>query len=247
MSIEQINLVKTDFPQSNLFNYLPKFSSIYFKGQALEHVLSFSAERESQECGVLAVTIIRKDENFLWDSTRDLLDRAVKNAAFATRGIYTFNLLTFDLHKENNFKFNHNELAQVLINSSLKLRVGEQVLIKYLSMYGLLQKIGDESWGKIVFKTSVEIFNDKPNFLFALVSRILKTVEFAHNPVLVLVNDLSTFPLYDPANEKQKYFLDKLITEQAKNSIEFPPEVYIQDRHGVRELLSRTVVKKGGA
>jgi hypothetical protein len=117
------------------------------------------------------------------------------------------------------------------------------MLIKYSSVYGMLQKMVDESWGKIIFKTAVELFNDKPNFLFALVSKILKTVEFTHEPVMVLVNDLSTYPLHDPENEKQKAFLDDLIAAQAKNSIEFPPEVYIQDQRGVRELFSGTVVK----
>ena len=60
---------------------------------------------------------------------------------------------------------------------------------------------------------------------------------------MVLVNDLRTYPLHDPENEKQKTFLDDLIAGQAKNSIECPPEVYIQDQRGVRELFSGIVVK----
>ncbi len=158
------------------------------------------------------------------------------------RGIHTFDLLTFDVHQETE-KFNCRELTQLLVNSSLRLKAGEQMLIRYSSVYGMLQKMVDEPWGKIIFKTAVECFNDKPNFLFALVKKILKTVEFAHEPVMVLVNDLSTYPLHDPYNEQQKAFLDDLIAAQAKNSIEFPPEVYIQDQNGVRELFSGTVVK----
>ena len=242
MAFEAINLVKTEFPTSNLFNYLPRFDEIYYQGNPLDRVQLFKAVREGQSCKLLAVTIIRKDEDFLWDSTKDLLDRSMKDAAVMMRGIYTFDLLTFDVHKETE-SFNPKELAQVLVNSSLRLKPGEQMLIKYSSVYGMLQKMVDEPWGKIVFKTAVELFNDKPNFLFALVSKILKTVEFAHEPVMVLVNDLSTYPLHDPLNEKQKVFLDDLIAAQAKNSIEFPPEVYIQDVGGVRELFSGTVVK----
>jgi len=242
MAFEAINLVKTEFPSSNLFNYLPRFEEIYYQGNPIDRVQLFKAVREGQACKLLAVTIIRKDEDFLWDSTKDLLDRSVKDAASMMRGIYTFDLLTFDVHKETE-SFNCKELMQVLVNSSLRLKPGEQMLIKYSSVYGMLQKMVDEPWGKIIFKTAVELFNDKPNFLFALVSKILKTVEFAHEPVMVLVNDLSTYPLHDPENEKQKTFLDDLIIAQAKNSIEFPPEVYIQDQRGVRELLSGTIVK----
>jgi hypothetical protein len=242
MAFEAINLARTEFPTSNLFNYLPRFEEIYYQGHPIDRVQLFKAVREGQACKLLAVTIIRKDEDFLWDSTKDLLDRSVKDAASMMRGIYTFDLLTFDVHKETE-SFNCKELSQVLANSSLKLKPGEQMLIKYSSVYGMLQKMVDEPWGKIIFKTAVELFNDKPNFLFALVSKILKTAEFAHEPVMVLVNDLSTYPLHDPHNEKQKAFLDDLIAGQAKNSIEFPPEVYIQDQRGVRELLSGTVVK----
>ncbi|MFA5087593.1 MAG: hypothetical protein WC552_01000, partial [Candidatus Omnitrophota bacterium] len=59
-----------------------------------------------------------------------------------------------------------------------------------------------------------------------------------------LVNDLSITPLYNASDEKQQGFLAKLIRAQAKSSIEFPPEVYIQDKNGARELLSQTVVRK---
>jgi hypothetical protein len=241
MAFQPINLVKTDFPASNLMHHLPRFEEIFYQGHALDRVQAFKAVREGQECRLLSVTIIRKDEDFLWDSTKDLLGRSIKDAAAIMRGIHTFDLLTFDVHKEQG-TFQCGELTQVLVNSSLKLKSGEQMLIKYSSVYGLLQKMVDEPWGKVVFKTAVEVFNDKPNFLFALVSKILKTVEFAHEPVMVLVNDLSTRPLHDPLNAEQKAFLDDLIKRHARSSIEFPPEVFIQDRNGMRELLSSTTV-----
>jgi hypothetical protein len=225
-----------------LFNYLPVFEEITYLGQPLEHVQHFHAVREGQACSLLAVTIIRKDEDFLWASAKDLLDRSMKQAALTMRGVHVFDLLTFDFHKEMK-TFNFAELAQVLANTSFKLQPGEQRLVRYASVFGLLQKMSEAHWGKIVFKTSVEVFPDKPSFLFTLVSRILKSVDFAHDPVMVLVNDLSTFPLYDPADEQQKAFLDDLIAKQKKLSIDFPPEVYVQNRRGVRELLSGTVVK----
>ncbi|MEI8012242.1 MAG: hypothetical protein WCI27_07170, partial [Candidatus Omnitrophota bacterium] len=197
MGSQLINLVSTGFASSNLFNYLPRFEEIYYQGNPIDRVQSFAAVRDGQGCKLLAVTIIRKDEDFLWESTRDLLDRSVKDAAVMMRGIHTFDLLTFDVHQETG-SFNCRELTQVLVNSSLKLKAGESMLIKYSSVYGMLQKLVDESWGKMVFKTAVELFNDKPNFLFVLVKKILKTVEFAREPVMVLVNDLSTYPLHDP-------------------------------------------------
>lgn len=240
--LKPINLVGGEFQQSNLFRPLPDFEEIHYQGVQQEKVQMYKALREGQECTLLATTLIRKDEDFLWDSAEDLLVRSVRDAAAVVRGVYTFDLLCFDLHKETN-AFRPGELTQVMMNHSLKLKPGEQRLIKYCSVYGLLQKMVEESWGKIVFKSAVQVFNDDPKFLFSLVSRLLKSAEYSHNPVIALVNDLSANPLYNAQNEVQQTFLNKLVTAQAKNSIEFPPEVYMQDKNGVRELLSGTVVQ----
>lgn len=242
MSFKPINLIDAHFQISNLFSHLPIFDEIYYEGHPQEKVQEYRALREGQECTLFATTLIRKNEDFLWASAEDLIERAVRDAAFKVRGVYTFDLLTFDLHKENN-AFSPAELTQLIMNHSLKLRPGEQRLIKYSSAYGLLQKMGDESWGKIVFKTSVEVFGDEPKFFFSLVNRLLKPAEFSHNPLVVLVNDLSANPLYNPEDEAQQGFLAKLIASQAKTAIEFQPEVYMQDKNGVRELLSQTVIK----
>jgi len=242
MAFKPINLIDSHFQISNLFNHLPIFDEIYYEGQPMEKVQQYRALREGQACTLLAITIIRKDEDFLWEAAEDLLERAVWQASTRVRGVYAFDLLTFDMHKETN-TFNFNELSQMMHNVSLKLKPGEQKLIKYSSCYGLLKKSADESWGKIVFKSAVEVFNDDPKFLFSLVSRLLKSAEYSHNPVIALVNDVSANPLYNAQDEVQKTFLSKIIEQQAKSSIEFPPEVYVQDKNGVRELLSGSVVE----
>lgn len=236
MAMQPINLIAHEFDRSNLFRHLPQFEELHYAGHPAEHVQRFSALREGLEWTLLTVTIIRKDEDFLWASARDLLDRAMKEAAGRMRGIHTFDLLTFDFHQEIK-TFNYAELAQILVNTSLRLKPGEQALIKYSSCYGLLQKMVEESWGKIVFKTAVEVFKDKPSFLYTLVKGMLKPAEFARGPVIALVNDLSATPLYNPEDENQKMFFAKLIAEQSQHAIEFPPEVYVQDHRGVREIL----------
>jgi hypothetical protein len=242
MPFKPINLIDAHFQISNIFNHLPIFDEIYYQGLQQEKIQKYQAVREGQPCTLLAVTIIRKDEDFLWDSAEDLLVRSVRDAAVMVRGVFTFDLLTFDMHRETS-TFKPVELTSLILNHSLKLKPGEQRLIKYSSSYGLLQKLGDESWGKIVFKSAVEVFNDDPKFLFSLIKRLLKDAEYAHDPLIALVNDVSANPLYNSQDEAQQEFLAKIVKEQAQHSIEFPPEVYIQDKNGVRELLSGTEVK----
>ena len=105
-----------------------------------------------------------------------------------------------------------------------------------------MQKLGTERWGKITFKTSVEIFDDNPKYLHTVVKRLFRLAWFSHNPLIVLVNDLSNAPLFDASDQEQQGLLSQVIDEQAQQSIEFLPEVYVQDKNGVRELLSGTKV-----
>lgn len=243
MPLKPVNLIDAHFQISNIFSHLPIFDEIYYQGLEQEKIQKYSAFREGQECVLLAVTLIRKDEDFLWESAQDLLLRSVYDAAAAVRGVYTFDLLTFDFHRETN-TFKPSELTQLILNHSFKLKPGEQRLIKYSSSYGLLQKLGDESWGKIVFKSAVEVFGDDPKFLFSLVKRMLKDSEYSRHPLIALVNDVSANPLYEPQNKVQQDLLAGLVAGLAKTSIEFPPEVYVQDTNGVRELLSGTEIRK---
>jgi hypothetical protein len=242
MAFKPFNLIDAHFQKSNLFAPLPVFDEIHYQGHPQEKVQLYKAVRENQTCTLLALTIIRKEEDFLWASAEDFLTSSVVWAAQRVQGIFTFDLLTFDIHKEVN-AFNYKELTELIVRHSQKIRPGEQRLIKYSSAYGLLQKMVDEPWGKIVFKTSVEVYKDNPSFLYALVKRLFKSTEFSHDPAIVLVNDLSTNPVYNANDKTQQDFLSKVLAEQAKKSIGFLPELYIQDKNGVRELMSGSVVK----
>lgn len=243
-----INLIDAHFQQSNLFKHLPVFDRIHYLGHPDEKVQLYKAIREDQECTLLALTIIRREEDFLWAAAEDLLDRCVKEAAARVSGIYTFDLLTFDIHTEVD-TFNYNEFGLLIANHSRKIQPGEQRLVKYSSAYGILQKLIIEPWGKITFKTSVEVYKDKPSLFYLLVKRLFKTnVENRHacslhcNPLVLLINDVSRDPIYNPDDQGQQEFLAKTIAEHSKETIEFLPEVYVKNKNGVWELTSGSVI-----
>lgn len=245
MSITSYNLITGGIQHSNLFAHLPLFDDIFYEGMAEGKVRKFKAVREDQPCRILALNVIRKDEDVIWHALEDLLTRSVAQAAFGVHGIYTFDLLTIDIHNEVK-TFNPNELTEVIINHSRKLSPGQVRLVKYSSVYGLLQKMVHEDWGKIVFKATMEVFSDKPVFLDLLVKRLIKDFEFSHDPGILLLNDLSQQPLFDLKDALQQERLKKLLDAQIPKSIDFPPEVYIQDKNGVRELLSGSVINTKG-
>jgi len=232
-----MDLMSFGFQNSNLFTHMPLFDEISYCGLNEEKVRQYIAVRENQPCKFLALNFIRNEEKILWDAVEDFLKRSTANAASSVRGFYTFDLLTVDIHKEIK-TFNQAELSTVIVNTAAKLAPGAVRMVKYSSVYAFLHKTIDEDWGKVVFKSSVAVFKDKPEYLDLLIKQLLKDFQFPHEPVVLLLNDLSQNPVFDFENEAQQARLKKVITALIPNSVEFIPEVYIQDKNGARELLS---------
>ena len=236
-----LNLIDGGIQHSNLFIHMPLFDEIYEEGSLEGMVKKYKAVREGQPCRILALNVIRKDEEIIWDALEDMLKRSTIQAAGSVHGVHVFDLLTIDIHNEVK-TFNLNELSTTIVNHAVKLAPGNKRLVKYSSVYGILQKFVAEDWGKITLKSSVQIFGDKPSFLDLLIKQLLKNFEFAHDPGILFLNDLSQNPLFDAKDSMQQTRLKKVLEEQIPQSIDFLPEVYIQDRNGVRELLSGSVI-----
>ncbi|MFA5157171.1 MAG: hypothetical protein WC532_07285 [Candidatus Omnitrophota bacterium] len=232
-----MNLVDFGFQKSNLFRHMPLFDEISYAGHNEEKVRRYKAVREGQACTILSLNFIRNDEKVLWDAVEDFVKRSTINAVSGVHGVYIFDLLTIDIHKEIK-TFKHAELTTVIINTAAKLTPEEITMIKYFSVYALIHKTVAEDWGKITFKTAVDVFKDKADYLDILIKRLLKDFMFPRDPVILLLNDLSQNPIFDPQNETQQARLTKVMADLIPNSMEFIPEVYIQDKNGARELLS---------
>jgi hypothetical protein len=232
-----MNLIDSGFQNSNLFEHMPLFDEISYVGHNDDKLRHYKAIREGQTCDILALNFIRQDEKLLWEAVEDFVKRSTINAVSCVRGVYVFDLLTIDIHKELK-TFKHSEFTSVIANTAVKMIPGQIKMIKYSSAYALIHKTIDADWGKIIFKTAVNVFKDKPDYFDLLIKWILKDYIFPHDPVILLLNDLSQNPIFDPKNETQQTRLKSVIANLIPNSIEFIPEVYIQDKSGARELLS---------
>ena len=232
-----MNLIDFGFQNSNLFGHMPLFDEISYVGHDGEKVRQYKALHENQTCNILALNFIRQDEKILWDAVEDFLKRSTISATSSVHGVFIFDLLAIDIHKEIK-TFKHAELATVIINVASKLAPGEIKMVRYSSVYALIQKTVAADWGKITFKTAVDVFKDKPDYFDLLIKQLLKDYVFSHDPVILLLNDLSQNPIFDSKNEKQQARLKEVIANLIPNSVEFIPEVYIQDKNGARELLS---------
>ena len=221
---------------------MPLFDEIHYIGHDEDKLRQYKAIRENQPCIILSLNFIRDDEKILWDAIEDLIKRSTISATASVHGGYIFDLLTIDIHNEIK-TFKHSELATVIINVASKLAPGQTKMIKYSSAYALFRKTVDHEWGKIAFKTAVNVFKDKPDYLDLLIKQLLKDFTFSHDPVILLLNDLSQNPIFDPQNQTQQSRIHKVITDLIPQSMEFVPEVYVQDKNGARELLSGSELK----
>jgi hypothetical protein len=80
MAFVPINLIDSQFQNSLLFEYLPLFDAIFYEGHPEGHIQRYKALREDQECVLIALSIIRKEEDFLWAACEDLFERTVRAA-----------------------------------------------------------------------------------------------------------------------------------------------------------------------
>jgi len=233
-----MNLVEQDILTSPVFSFLPKFQSVVFKTTVGEKVRYFETERDGEKISVLTLMVIRAEEKFFWESCVDLLDRAVQQAAATVAGVYSFELLSFDVHRELK-TFSDQELGRLLINHSRKLVPGQTRLIKYSSCFGLLKKLVHEDWGKMVLKTATEIFPKDPVDIDGLVKKTMAVALKQPAPQIIVIHDLSQEPLLVPANQEQKTRLSALFDQQ-QNLFASQPEVFICDRNGVTDLARKS-------
>ncbi|HQO57127.1 MAG TPA: hypothetical protein PLT76_00180 [Candidatus Omnitrophota bacterium] len=238
-----LNLVEFDIAASPTFVTLPSFDLIRFQGLLPSHVQLYEAQEGGEAYTVIAVNVIRSDEKFVWESCLDLLNRSVEAASAAVRGVYHFNLLNFDVHKELK-TFNPQELTHMLLSHSRRLKPGQQRLLKYSSLYALMQKLGEEEWGKIIFKAAVEVFPYPPEKMDLYVRRLYKALDNQPGKKIAVINDMSQTPLYEVSNMAQQERLAKEI--QQGDLFRVVPEIILQDING-RRVLSASADDRGQA
>ena len=232
-----MNLIEGGFQDSNIFKPLPKFEAIGYDGFLEGKVRKYRATREDVTCNMLVLNVIRKDEEVIWQAFSDLIKRSVADAAVQVRGVYTFDVLTKNIHHEVQ-NYNHNEITAMLVNHARKCAPGDRRLVKYSSVYGIIHKLNAVDWGKMALKTAVEVFKDTDAHLDLMLKKLIKHFEFASDPGLLMINDLSQLPIYNAQDEYQQQRLAQMMAKQIPTTMEYPPEVYINDANGIRELYS---------
>ena len=218
-----------------LFRHLPKLEDIVYKGEAGSKVRHFKIIHQQKPHTLLTVLVISNEDRLFWDSCADLVARSVQAASLKMRGIFGFDLLAVDIHQGMDV-FNWDDLGQLLVNHSRKLACGQERLVRYCSLLGVLTKKVDVDWGKVGFRLAAQVYTHDPQKFDLFVRKLLKAGRHFAKPVMIVICDLSREPLLDPRQERQTVRLGQLFRQQPDDLEGTLPQVYVIDQGGCHQL-----------
>ncbi len=236
-----MNLASNNFNKSPLLKHLPRFDSLVYKGETPSKIKLFEASTDGNSCQLASLTTIRKEEKLLWVSFKDLVDRTIKTAAPQVKGYFGFEIISFSLEdKIESFQWNH--LIQLLINKSKEMKVGEEQLIQYSSLFAIFKKRVDETWGRIELLIDAEVFNKEPHQLDLLIKKVVKEMD-PSTCKIVTISDLSYEPIMDFRNHEQRDRLKRFFEKQKEEGGAPLSAVYVLQRGKAIELLTKLELK----
>lgn len=226
-----MNLLPLHFSQSPLGPVLAGWENCEYAGEPSPGILKYRLSKAETQAVLLVATVIRKEEDLVWKSCHELLDRTLKTSVQSMQGFFGFQLLTLELGDKIR-SFQWENFRQYIVNLARPMGVGEEKLVQYTSLFGILKKRVAEMYGKMDYQSAIKIYSKEPAQLDLLVKKILKEGE-SQNPIGV-IHDLSLEPIFRFGDEEQTSRLQKLLEKiKAGGTL---PEFYILDGRGVCEL-----------
>ena len=209
------------------FTRLPAFDSVEFRGIIPPSLYHYQLNIGTETRFLFCAWMVLKEESLAWNAFRELLGETFKMAASQMRGFFGLELLFMDL--SGGFSsFHPGNLAQLIINHSKKLEPGKQTLIRYASLWMILSQRMAVDWGKIDFKSRVEVIS-KPEQLDLRLKKFLRAtadlVSEARPPLFALF-DLGQAPVLKFGAEEQTARIRRWLEGFQKAGAPVP-EIYI--------------------
>ncbi len=225
-------------PDFSGFKGLVSFQSMEFCGVAgkCHH---FRLYEESRAHSLFCAWMILKEDALAWTSFRELWDQTVRLAAAQMQGFFGLELIFFDL-KEGLSSFHPGNLAQLIVNHSKKLDLGAQILIRYASLWMVLSKRTVEDWGKIDFKSRMDMVS-KPGQLDLTLKKMTQEVSGfgkESQPPLFLIMDLGEMPVFKFGSEEQTDRIHRWLESLQKNN-QSMPQIYFYHQGKLTDLVAQ--------
>lgn len=228
-----MDLLPLSFAKSPVLSEIQPVDFCEFKGETPGGFLRFLCRRQNEEFSLIVLPVIRKEESLIWKSCEELLERTVKDAAQTVRGIFGFQLLSIQLGNSIR-SFQWDNLRQLIANHAKGMQPGEEKLIQYTSLFGILKKRVSEDWGKIEYLSPVTVYTKPAEQLDLLIKKMLKEGGAPEARCEVLLHDLSTDPLFRFGEEEQTSRMAKTLKSFQTDKGLSP--AFILDSRGFVEL-----------
>ncbi len=209
------------------FKLLPVFDSIEFQGIVPPSLYHYKLEVGPEMRSLFCAWVVLKEDSLAWNAFQELFRETLNRAASQMRGFFGLELLFMDL--SGGFSsFHPGNLAQLIINHSKQLEPGKQILVHYASLWMILSKRIVADWGKIDFKSRVEVIS-KPEQLDLKLKGFLRNAanipNEAGSPLFALF-DLGQVPVLKFGAEEQTERIRRWL-ESLQKAIVPVPEIHI--------------------
>lgn len=236
-----MNLIEKDFQRASILQNLPKLQACTFISRLETGALRFRCQTESEAWDLILISCIHKEEEFVWKSFDEMLKSNLKICAPQILGFYGFQVIAFQLG-ESVQHFSPAAFQQLILNHARLLKPGEEVLIRFTSLFGILKKRIEESFGKIDYAAAVHLYA-KPAAEWDLwIKKILKEAKEVGDSTKILIQDLSSDPIFRFGDEEQTARFHQMFESWTKKNA--LPEIYLSDQRGFIELGAQFGVRK---
>ncbi|MCB9800264.1 MAG: hypothetical protein H6757_05860 [Candidatus Omnitrophica bacterium] len=233
-----------DLSKAPCFLRLPWLSAFTYRGKLNPKTYLFDVLSERGPARLILSTLIEKEQADIWKSCHAMLERTFKTAALGIKGFFGFDLITLDLHQGMQH-FNWDMLSQLIANHCRKMQTGEVRLIQYASLYGVLHKRMQEDWGKIEFKSGIEVYTQAPEKFDLHLKKMLREAadRKGEKPDVFLVSDFGQMPIFKFGDETQTGRLKKFLESVCENQKETMPDIYVTHKDQTVELFEQFNLK----
>jgi len=233
-----LNLATPEFLSCPIFSHLDQYDSLFFKGEIKTKIQLYEAVTKDKTFQLMVSTLIQKEDATVWKSLKELLEYNLKLAANQMRGVYHFDLLIVNLHQGIQ-DFNGNEFSELLLNHSRKLDPGQQRLIHYGPIFGILSKRTQCDWGKISFNSFVEVYHSQIEQFDLYVKKLINLAGGLPQTVKSVIVDISNTPLFQFGHDEQTMRLRGLLEKNRDKRF----DIYVIHWDNISELWAQFQLK----
>lgn len=201
-----------DFYHGSIFKQLPQVSRAVYLSEAPSGARLFEIETQEGIRRLHLLEIIQSDEKEIWESVKDVIGFALKEAETRLFGTFSLELITVG----ERVKFRNLDpraFAELLINHGRIMNPGEEKIFSYSSLWLRFQKRVPGDWGKIRFQHGICIYSGERAKLDLILKKQIQEASGNVSPTWILIRDFSGDPVFRFGEEPQTERISKMLTK----------------------------------